>query len=169
VTDPENNVTTYTWDTANRVVTIQDGRNIVYLTNHYDANGRVDHQTLADPNAAYNFAYTLDQAGTSVTRTDVTDPRNHTKRLTFNPHHDLIEQIDGFGAPEARTTTIARQTTPSVTNLVTAVTDPLLRRTEYTYDAFGHVRTVKQLANTPTPVTTTYTYEPSSFQLATVS
>jgi len=83
------------------------------LTNHYGANGRVDDQTLADPNAAYSFAYMLDQAGTSVTRTDVTDPRNHTKRLTFNPHHDLIEQIDGFGAPEAPTTTIARQTTPS--------------------------------------------------------
>src|SRR5215208_4911493 len=33
------------------------------------------------------------------------------------------------------------------------------RRTEYPYDDFGNVRTVKQLADTPNSVTTTYTYE----------
>jgi YD repeat-containing protein len=44
VTDPENNVTTYTWNTSNRIVTVKETRNIVYLTNHYDANGRVANQ-----------------------------------------------------------------------------------------------------------------------------
>ena len=40
VTDPNNGVTEYTYDTANRMLTIKDARNIVYLTNEYDAAGR---------------------------------------------------------------------------------------------------------------------------------
>src|SRR5205823_322796 len=82
VTDPEHHVTTYTYTGSNQLATITDGRNITYLTNTYQ-DGRIASQTLADPSATYQFAYTVAGAGT-ITQTDVTDPRGHIERLTFN-------------------------------------------------------------------------------------
>jgi YD repeat-containing protein len=74
VTDAAGGVTAYTYDgTSSRIKTITDARGIVYLTNDYDANGRVIRQTQAD-STTYEFAYTLDGSG-NVTQTDVTDPR----------------------------------------------------------------------------------------------
>src|SRR5207245_2785677 len=100
VTDPENNVTTYSWDASNRIATIRDGRNIVYLTNTYDANGRVSSQTLADPGATYSFNYTL-QSG-QITNTDVTDPNGHVERLAFNSAHYVTTATQAFGTADAR-------------------------------------------------------------------
>jgi len=165
VTDPENNVTTYTWDANNRLATIKDGRNIVYLTNHYDASGRVDHQTLADPNASYSFAYTTDQSG-NITQTNVTNPRGYVEQLSFNPSHYVTTDIEALGQPEQRQTTYTR---PDATNLPTEVVDGLGRHAVYTYDSFGHVTTVTRAAGTSDAATTTYTYEPQFFQLATVT
>lgn len=170
VTDPESHVTTYTWDANHRMTSIKDGRNIVYLTNHYDANGRVDKQTLADPTALYSFAYTADGGG-NITRAEVTNPRGYTKQLNYSPTHYLASQVEALGQPEERLTTINRLVG---SNLVTAVVDALvvdgsLRKTEYTYDDFGHVQSIKRLANTSNPVITSFTYEPTFFQLATVT
>src|SRR5262249_9598814 len=123
VTDPENNVTTYTWDTSNRLVSIKDGRNITWLTNQYDTSNRVTQQMLADPNAAWGFAYTTDGNG-NITQTDVTDPRGHVERLAFNADHYTTSDTEAYGTSLARTTTITRQTG---TDLVTAVVDPLSR------------------------------------------
>jgi YD repeat-containing protein len=93
VTDPDNNVTTYTYDASNRLITICDGRNIVYLTNQYDGSGRVATQTLADPNATYQFSYTVDGSG-NETQTDVTDPRGHVERLAFNASHYITSETE---------------------------------------------------------------------------
>jgi RHS repeat-associated protein len=170
VTDPENNVTTYTWDTSNRIATVKDGRNIVYLTNHYDSCGRVDQQTLADPAAGYTFAYTPTSCG-PITQTDITDPGTHVNRQTYQNHY-LVTNVEAQGTTEERTTNYDRQ---AGSQLVTAVVENSVlvegagRRTEFTYDDYGHVLTAKQLAGTSSPVTTTYTYEPTYFQLATVT
>src|SRR5262249_35448170 len=142
VTDSENNVTTYTWDTSNRLVSIKDGRNITWLTNQYDTSNRVTHQTLADPSAAYGLAYTTDANG-KVTQTDATGPRGHVERLAFNADHYTTSVTEAYGTSLARTTTITRQTG---SDLVTAVVDPLNRRSEYTYDTSGHVLTRTRLA-----------------------
>jgi len=80
VTDPNGGVTQYTYDDTvpsdanrkTRMLTLRDARNIVFLTNEYDTNGRVSRQTQAD-NTTYQFAYTLDGNG-KVTQTDVTIP-----------------------------------------------------------------------------------------------
>jgi RHS repeat-associated protein len=165
VTDPENNVTTYTWDASNRLVSIKDGRNIVYLTNQYDASNRVTQQTLADPAATYTFAYTTDPNG-NITQTDVTDPLAHVERFAFNSDHYVTSRTEAYGTVLARTTTTTRQ---AASNLVTAAVDGLSRRTEYTYDSSGHVLTETRLAGTVDAVTTTYTYEPVFFQLATIT
>ena len=164
VTDPENHVTTYTWDTSNRLISIEDGRQITWLTNQYDTSNRVTQQTLADPNATWQFAYTT--TGGSITQTDVTDPRGHVERLAFNADHYTTSDTDAYGTSLARTTTITRQ---AGSNLPTAVVDPLSRRTEYTYDTSGHVLTRTALAGTTDAVTTTFTYEPEFFQLASVT
>jgi YD repeat-containing protein len=162
VTDPENGVTTYTYDAANQMATIKDARNIVYLTNVY-TTGRVTQQTLADPNAVYHLAYTINGSG-NVTQTDITDPRGSVERLAFNSDHYITSDTQAYGTALARTTTTERQ---AGSNLVTAVIDDVLvagqrRRTEYTYDTAGHVLTMTRLAGTPDAVTTTLTYEPSS-------
>lgn len=166
VTDPENNVTTYTYDpTSNQLATIKDGRNIVYLTNQYDpATGLVRQQTLADPTYTYTFAYT-GQAG-SITQTDITNPRGYVERLAFNSSHYITSDTEALGTPVQRTTTTERQ---PASNLVSAVTDGLNRRTEYAYDTTGHVLTVKRLAGTPDAVTTTFTYEGNFFQVSSVT
>jgi YD repeat-containing protein len=164
VTDPENNVTTYTYDTSNRLLTIRDGRSIVYLTNEY-TSGRVTRQTLADPNATYQFTYTVDGSG-SITQTDLTNPRGQIERLAFNSNHYIVSETAAYGTSLARTTTTTRQ---SGSNLATAIVDGLNRRTEYTYDATGHVLTETRLAGTADAVTTTFTYEAVFGQLATTT
>ena len=89
----------------------------------------------------------------NITQTDVTDPRGHVERLTYNANHYLVTDVEALGDTNARTTTIARQTG---SNLVTAVTDGLGRQTAYTCDSSGYVLTTTQLAGTGEAVTTTF-------------
>src|SRR6185369_11468442 len=48
VTDLNGGVTTYTYTDQNELATITDPRGLRYLTNQYDANGRVVQQTQGD-------------------------------------------------------------------------------------------------------------------------
>jgi RHS repeat-associated protein len=164
VTNPASGITEYTYDTSHRMLTIKDPRNITYLTNTYDANGRVATQMQAD-STTYQFAYTLDGSG-KVTQTDVTDPRGFVRRVTFNSDGYALTDTAAFGEPEAQTLTYERQ---AGTNLILGVTDALTRKTVYTYDAKGNVLTVTRLATTPNAVTTTFTYEPTYNQVATIT
>lgn len=163
-TDAKGGVSQYTYDGSHRMLTVRDPRNITYLTNEYDANGRVFRQTLAD-SAVYHFAYTLDGSG-NVTQTDATDPRGNIRRVTFNADGYALSDTHALGAPEAQTTSFTRQ---SGTNLVTSVTDALNRRTDYAYDAKGHVTSITRLAGTGNAVTTSFGYEPSFGLLASVT
>lgn len=58
VTDLNGGVTTYTYTDQNELATITDARGITYLTNQYDANGRVTQQTQAN-GSTYLFSWTL--------------------------------------------------------------------------------------------------------------
>jgi YD repeat-containing protein len=139
VTDPAGGVTEYTYDASHRMLTIKDPKGIVYLTNQYDANGRVSLQTQAD-GTSYQLAYTLDGSGL-VTQADVTNPRGFVRRVTLNADGYPLTDTDALGRPEAQTTTYQRE---AGTNRVTSVT---------------------RLAGTPQAVTTTFTYEPTFSQL----
>jgi RHS repeat-associated protein len=157
VTDVAGGVTTYTYDptVTSRVVTITDARGILYLTNQYDANGRVSVQTLAD-SGTWQFAYTLDGSG-KVTQTDATNPRGFVERAAFNADGWETSITRALGQPEAQTTTYARQ---AGTNFLNSMTDALGRQTTYAYTTAGYLQSV----TSPGPsgsVTWSYTYEPT--------
>jgi RHS repeat-associated protein len=164
VTDAAGGVTEYTYDTSHRMLTIKDAQGIVFLTNQYDANGRVSRQTQAD-STTFEFDYTVDQNGV-VTQADVTDPRGHVSRTTFNQSGYALASIDAVGTPLERTTTLTRNST---SNFVTSVTDPLSRQTDYAYDSHGNLTSLTKLAGTADAVTTTWTYEPFFHQVSSVT
>ncbi|HVH28119.1 MAG TPA: DUF6531 domain-containing protein [Vicinamibacterales bacterium] len=164
VTDAVGGVTEYTYDTNHRMLTLKDARGIVYLTNEYDANGRVSRQTQAD-DTTYEFAYTLDGAG-KVTEAEVTDPRGHVRRVTFNAAGYSTSQTEALGTALARTTNLTRQAN---TNLLLSLTDPLSRKTAYTYDSMGNPTSVTRLADTSEAVTTSLTYESTFNQVASIT
>ncbi len=162
VTDAKNGVTEYTYDTSHRMLTIKDPRNILYLSNEYDANGRVRKQTMADDtpanpadNPTYQFVYTLNSGG-KVTQTDVTDQRGNVRRVAFNGTGYWLTDTHAVGKPEQQIFSIERQFN---TNLILNATDPLGRKTAYTYDSQGRVTSVTALALTPEAVTTRYSYD----------
>ena len=162
VTDPIGGVTEYTYDSAARMLTIKDARGIVYLTNQYDSNGRVIQQTQAD-STTYQFSYTLDGNG-KVTQTDVTNPRGNHRIVTFNS--DGYRATDTKGCSCGSGVTFERQTG---TNLITAMTDALNRRTEYAYDSTGNATGVTRMAGTSEAVSTSFTYETGFNQIASVT
>jgi YD repeat-containing protein len=52
---------------------------------------------------------------------------------------------------------------------VTRVTDPLGRKTDFSYDSAGNVTSITRLATTGDAVTTSFTYEPTFSQVATIT
>ena len=163
VTDANLGVWQYGYNASDQMTTIRDARNILYLTNEY-ANNRVSRQTQAD-STTYQFAYTTD-ANDNVIQTDVTDPRNHVRRIVFNPApvspsgfqagaYDASDTF-AYGLTNQQSSSTIRQ--PGA-NLPTSTTDSLGRTTSYTYDGQGNVTSITRLAGTPQAVTTTFTYD----------
>ncbi len=165
VTDANGGIWNYGYDASNEMTTIQDPRGIVYLTNHYDANGRVTQQTQAD-NTNFFFSYSTDPTTGSITQTDVTDPRGIIKRTAFNANGLKTSEILALGLPEQETISYARD--PN-TNLITSITDPLSRQTSFTYDSLGNLTSVTRLAGTPNAATTSFTYESNFSQLTSIT
>jgi RHS repeat-associated protein len=157
-------LTEYTYDTSHRMLTIKDPRNNMYVTNEYDANGRVHKQTQADL-TTFLFDYTLDGNG-NVTQTDMTDPRGNIRRTVFNTDGYVTTETYALNKPEQQVTTYERQ--PG-TNLLLSVTDPFAHKTAYTYDAAGNVLEATHNADTATEQTYTYTYDSVFNQVATVT
>ncbi|PWE08635.1 hypothetical protein DD630_18515 [Streptomyces sp. BSE7F] len=153
VTDPAGKVSSYTYDgTSNRIATAKDARDIVYMTNVYNADGRVEKQTLTE-GQEYSFAYT--QTGTGqITATEVTQPGGAVRRVEFDTSGFGISDTEAYGTSLDRKTVYERGTN----HRVAAVVDPHGRRTELSYDTNGHVTTATELAGTadarPTGTTT---------------
>jgi RHS repeat-associated protein len=163
VTDAGGGLTEYTWSSG-RISTIRDPRNIVWLTNTYDAQGRVIRQTQAD-GTFYQLAYTVDGQG-KVTQTDVTDPKGNVRRVTFNAAGYSVTDTRAYGTAVAQTTTYSRD---AVTNLVSSMTDALGRQTAYTYNGQGKVLTATRLAGTGNAITTRFAYDPSFNQMTSIA
>ena len=164
-------VTKYTYDTSSRMLTVEDARGIVFLTNQYDANGRVFKQTMADDtpatstdNPTFQFAYTTNGSG-QVTQVDLTDQRGMVQRMIFNSAGYVETKIFALGRPEQQTFTFQRQ--PG-TNLVDTTIDGLGRKFRNTYDPSGNLLTETVLADTAEAITWQYTYEPLYNQLTSI-
>src|SRR5438093_2081813 len=171
VTNPAGSMTDYTYTPGGgvpKLLTVTDDRRIVWLTNTYDGNNRVTRQTFVD-DTFYDFAYTLDGNG-KVIQTDVTNPRGYVRRVTFNAAGYVMTDTQAYGIPAlAQTTTYVR----GVDNLITSMTDALGRVTAYYYDpdsaGVHNLLTVTRLSGTSDAITTTFTYEPTFNQVATVT
>jgi RHS repeat-associated protein len=131
VTDPAGGTTHYTYDPTGRILTITDARGITYLTNEYDANGRVARQTPAD-GGVWTFQY-LGPAG-APTGVTVTDPRGNATTQRFSPTGFTSETVDALGQ--------VTQTERDARGQVVAITDPLGRVTSFTYDDVGNVLSI---------------------------
>jgi RHS repeat-associated protein len=146
----------YTYNPAGLMHTVVDGRNTTKTTNTYYPNGRVHTQKLAD-NAMYTLSYTLDGNG-DATAAQIIDPRNVTRRLTFQSGTGLpLTDTRAYGTPEQQTVTYERD---PVFGLVNAFTDALNRRTQITYDARANVTSITRMAGTPQAKSDTFTYTP---------
>ncbi|MEW1722060.1 RHS repeat-associated core domain-containing protein [Streptomyces sp. NPDC093109] len=145
VTDPAGKVSRYTYDgTSNRIRTAVDARGITYMSNTFDANGRVKEQTLTE-GATYSFDYTLSGTGAGkVTGVSVTQPGGSVRRVEFDADGYGISDTEAYGSALARRTAYQRGSY----HRVEAVTDPYGRRTDLTYDANGYVTSAKELAGT---------------------
>ncbi|CAJ5947090.1 RHS repeat-associated core domain protein [Burkholderia pseudomallei] len=164
VTYPDKTTEQYTYDANHRMLTMQDRRGTVWVTNQYDGNGRVTKQTYAD-NTSYQFAYTTD-SNNNVTATMVTDPNGNQEQVQFDPV-SLYPSSDtyAYGTNLAQTITYKRE----ASGLMDSETDALGRTTAYTYDAIGNVTSVTKLAGTSNAVTTSFTYTSDYNQLASVT
>ncbi|MGH7751520.1 MAG: hypothetical protein ACREN5_01785, partial [Gemmatimonadales bacterium] len=154
VVDAAGGGTAYTYDASHRLLTIQDARGIVYLTNQYDANGRVSQQTQAD-SSTYQWAYTVNGGG-AITQTDLTNPRGSVRRVTFSPAGYALTDTQGQGSVLAQPMTYTRQ---AGTNFILTATEALGRQTAFTYATGGNVASLTRLAGTATAVSTSFTYE----------
>jgi RHS repeat-associated protein len=173
VGQPTPKKTTYTWTSvsgcnpSNVMTAIKDPRDITFLPNTYGAGCRVSQQTVptATGTETWDFAYTLDGQG-RITQTDITDPNEVTRRVTFDSTGRPSTDTVALGTLSQRTLTYERDTN----HLVSAVVDSFHgRRTEFTYDAFGDVLTSTRLDGTAQAVTTQYTYTPKYHQLDTMT
>jgi RHS repeat-associated protein len=165
VTDAKGGVTEYLYDSSDRMLTVKNPRNIVCVTNEYDAvSGRITRQTLAD-DGVYQFAYTVDAQG-KVTQTDVTDPQNHIRRTTFNASGYSTSDMLALGTPQQQMYTYEYE---AGSNFMTGVVDPLNRRTALTYDTAGNMTSITRLAGTEDAVTTSLTYEPVFHEVETIT
>jgi RHS repeat-associated protein len=157
----------YTWEPvagSSAVTAIADPRGVQYIRNVYNGDGRVSRQTLAT-GGPVDFTYTL--VGGSVRQTEITGPNGSIRRVTFDPSGLMLTDTTAVGTPMERTLTYARE--PG-TNLVSSITDSFHnRRTDFGYDAFGRTTRITRLAGTPTAVTTSFTYDLASGDLATVT
>jgi len=116
VTDSNNGVTEFTYDSLHQMLTVKDPRGNFYVTNEYNAQGRVQKQTQAD-NTTFQFAYTLDANG-KVTQVDLTQPNGSVRRASLNSNGYITTDVYALSQPEQQTFTYERQ---SGSHLVSAV------------------------------------------------
>jgi RHS repeat-associated protein len=139
VTDPANGVTTYTYDSSGRILTITDPRGILYLTNTYNLEGRLTSQTQAD-GTAWTFEYLRPVGATSgaVVATRATDPRGNSTLHRFAPNGLTNESIDALGQRTRYERDFRGQ--------VMSITDPLDHVTRFEYDGAGNPTSITDAA-----------------------
>ncbi|WP_052521460.1 RHS repeat-associated core domain-containing protein [Agreia bicolorata] len=131
----------FTYDGAHHLLTATDPVGVTYLTNEYDAQGRVIRQLDAQGNVR-SFAY---DSG----KTSYTDNEGDVSVFAFDDKHRVTKVTDATGGSKTYAYDDA--------NNVTAYTDEAGNAYGYTYDANGNVTQI----TAPDGTTTKYTYSPT--------
>ncbi|MBZ5520893.1 MAG: Ig-like domain-containing protein [Acidobacteriia bacterium] len=169
VTDINGGVTTYTYNDQNRMATIRDARGILYLSNQYDANGRVVQQTQAD-GSTYLFAWTLTgnanqthfYQGGSVTSGTLFQQSNCWNGVSFNRYDPtcqegylpLVAQVD-VTDPRGYIRRVQFGPTGYKTSDIHALGQPEQQSSTYSYYADNSLHSVTDALGR----TTTYDYD----------
>ena len=164
VEGPTGRTTEYEYDGSGRMKAIVNARGNKYLTNAYDANGRVETQTTGD-GATFGFEYELDKEG-KVEATTITDPRGNKRVVEFDADGFPVSETEAPGTEVEQARSFERQ--PG-TGLILSETDPLGRETEFEYDSNGNVTEITKLAGTEDAVTTKLKYEPGTTNVTEVT
>jgi RHS repeat-associated protein len=144
VTNPVNETIEYGYDpSTNNLLTIKNPAGVIYLTNTYDAQGRVTTQSHAGK--LYEFTY-WDGA------TEVKEQGLYASTYYYNTTYGFVTQyIDPFNKWTTYTWDIA-------TKQLMSVIDPLSNVTNYTYYPNGKTWTITQTISATESKTTTFTY-----------
>ncbi|GEM_PF-1467775 len=165
VTDPRGETTTYAYGPNGDLTSIADARGNVFETNTYDNEGRVVQQKQADGGTfAFSYfsgcPYTNSRYGSE---TQVQYPNRSVRIMCLDPAgFPILDIFDaGFHHIDAEYRFVRTRS-----ELLSSETDPLGRRTEYTYGASGNVTSVTRLAGTQQAQTYRYRWnqfaEPTS-------
>lgn len=142
VTDALGGVTEYGYDGQRRLTSITDPRDVTFLTNSYDGQGRVVEQENGEADV-----WTLDY---SQGETSVTEPEGGTTTYEFNSDYQVTSMTDQLD----RTTSYSYDTSGNLAS----VTEPGGAVTSYNYDARGNLLS----AIDPEGGERTYTYDGSN-------
>jgi RHS repeat-associated protein len=135
VTDVRGGHERFTYDGEGLLLTREDARENVVLTNTYDAGGRVLTQTDG-LEAETSFEYT---EGERTTTTEVTGPRGYVTRYVYE-NGILSRRVDGAGTFSSATWSYEYD---PVTLATTAVIDPNGHTSHASYDANGNQTSTK--------------------------
>jgi RHS repeat-associated protein len=170
VTDPLTNVTTYNYDTTNRLSTIVDANSITVLTLTYDADDRV--QTRTD-SQGYVLTYAYDNIDrvTKITypdnTTDLYDYTFQSGPLAGTQSLELRKHTDRLG----RVTTYAYDADQRLTSVTEPTSGTSTRTTQYKYYENGTLEDIIDANGNDThwaidiesrPVSKTYQFGTSS-------
>lgn len=153
VTYPDNTIETFVYDANNRMEEVYNRLGQRMVKNTYDANGRVIEQVLAD-GAQYSFDYVTDSTG-EITETFVVKPNGSMRHVTFHSSGYPASDTEAFGSSLQRSVVYERDSV----GFVTAMTDPLNRRSEFDYDADKQLTAITAMAGTASARTTSYSYD----------
>ena len=158
VTDPAGRTFTFTTDASGRVTSVSDpaGRTVGYS---YDAAGDLVQVTDAT-GGVWQYGYDANHQLTSMT-----DPRGGTTSNVYDTSGRVVSQTD----PAGHTTTWAYSGDPTTTSgSTTTITDPRGTQTVQSYQQL-HMVSRTRAAGTSQAATTTYSYDPFTLDVASVT
>lgn len=156
---PDNTTEQYTYNAANSLLTMQDRRGTVWVTNHYDVNGRVDKQTYAD-NTSYQFAYTASGGNSSGGNT--CGMPNQPACIISTMATKATKAKTAQAAANGVAVIVPPGGDPTSVVSATTVTDPNGNQERLTFDPVsGYTATDTQAYGTPLAQVTTYTRQAS--------
>jgi RHS repeat-associated protein len=167
ITDPNNVVTTLTYDARNRLLTATNQSTNAQTQYSYDTHGNLSYVIPPEGNRidyTYNLAdkvtlisdtlgdkieYTYDVEGNKIGE-DILDPSNTLKKQ-LDYTYDEYTRLKRIINPDTTYTEYGYDTR----NNRTSIRDPRANTTSFTYDAFNRVHTMTQ----PGSIVTTTTYD----------